>query len=117
MNSITKRVGEDAKYSCFPASYHCGALIIPIFVKTSGSSIPTTPNIAQRLLTSSAWTYHFKFSGSSASPRGSNPLSPGRLKNFQLVLALMSKIVVYLHKPKFLFLLTLQLEALKVSSF
>ena len=79
MNSITKSVDDEAKYSDFPASYHSGTLMIPILVNTSGSSIPATPNMAHRLFTSSACTNHFKFSGSSASPNGSNPLSPGRL--------------------------------------
>ncbi|MFS7963004.1 hypothetical protein Hanom_Chr08g00733101 [Helianthus anomalus] len=80
MNSITNKVDDDAKYSDFPASYHLGTLIMPMLVKTSGSNIPATPNMAHRPFTSSAWTNHFRFSGSSASPNGSNPLSPGRLK-------------------------------------
>lgn len=81
MNSMTNRVDDEAKYSALPASYHLGMLRIPNLVNTSGNSIPATPNIAHRPLTSSACTYHLKFSGSSASPNGSNPLSPGRLIN------------------------------------
>jgi len=84
MNSITKRVDDEAKYSDLPASYHSGTLMMPILVKTSGSSMPATPNIAHRPFTSSACTNHLRFSGSSASPRGSNPLSPGRLQQGQI---------------------------------
>ena len=76
---MTKSVDDDAKYSDLPASYHCGALMSPALVSTSGISIPATPSIAHRPFTSSACTNHRRFSGSSAKPSGSNPLSPGRL--------------------------------------
>ena len=35
--------------------------------------MPATPAMANRQWTSSAWTYHFKASGCSPSPKGPNP--------------------------------------------
>ena len=42
--------------------------------------MPATPAMANRQCTSSACTYHFKAAGSSPSPRGSKPKSPGSLQ-------------------------------------
>lgn len=57
-----------------------GGLWGVVRVLTSVASMPATPAIAKRLCTSSACTYQRLASGSSARPRGSNPLSPARLQ-------------------------------------